>query len=232
MSRAPRVTARSASLVACEACGALAPMEPGVATCSRCAAVLHSRKPDSVRRTWALLATAALLYLPANLLPVMRTTVLGSTQSDTIMSGVIYFLKSGSWPLAVLIFFASVVVPLAKMGLLSFLLLSVQARSRRQPHLRTRIYRFAELIGRWSMVDIFVVTLMVAMVQRETLASVEPGPGAMPFALVVAATMLASHSFDPRLIWDALDPVPIPSPTLVETPNGEGATGSLELHHG
>jgi paraquat-inducible protein A len=232
LSRAPFLTARKASLIACEACGALAPLEHGNAPCARCAAGLHSRKPDSIRRTWALLATAALLYLPANLLPVMRTTVLGATHSDTILSGIVYFLKTGSWPLALLIFFASVVVPLAKMGLLSFLLLSVEACSRRQPRLRTRLYRLTEFIGRWSMVDLFVVTLMVAMVQRETLASVEPGPAALPFAMVVAATMLASYSFDPRLIWDAMEPVPTPSHPLVAAADAGPGTGSLELHHG
>jgi paraquat-inducible protein A len=194
--------------------------------------VLHGRKPDSVRRTWALLITAAVLYLPANLLPVMRTTVLGATHADTILGGIIYFLRTGSWPLALLIFFASVVVPLAKLGILSFLLISLHRHSRRQPRLRTQLYRLTEHIGRWSMVDLFVVTLMVAMVQRESLASVEPGPGAIAFALVVAATMLASHSFDPRLIWDALEPLPDSATALPQAQDENVGACPLELDHG
>ena len=230
MTTAATPTARAAGLLPCHACGELGPGAEGIA-CPRCGAALHCRKPDSLRRTWALLLAAAMLYLPANLLPVMRTTVLGATQSDTILSGILYLLKTGSWPLALVIFFASLVVPLVKMALLTYLLLSVHARSRRLPRLRTRLYQLAHAIGRWSMVDLFVVSLMVALVQRGTLATVEPGPGALPFALVVAATMLASHSFDPRLIWDALEPVSAPFPSLAG--RGEGAeAASLESHHG
>ena len=197
-------TARRALLVSCHACGRLSPL-PGQDSCPRCGAALHSRKPESIHRTWALLVTAAILYVPANLLPVMRVVSFGREQSDTIMGGIIYFMQSGSWPLALLIFFASIVVPLLKITILGSLLVSLHRHSRWRPATRARLYRLTVTIGRWSMLDIFVVTLMVAVVSMGALASIEPGPAAMAFALVVIATMLASHCFDPRLLWDELD---------------------------
>ena len=205
------MTAREASLASCHACGRLSPIAR-FETCPRCGAVLHSRKLESVQRTWAMLATAAVLYVPANLLPVMRTVSFGRARSDTIMEGIIYFMKSGLWPLALLIFFASIVVPLLKIVILSALLISLHRHSRWRPETRTRLYRLTVAIGRWSMVDIFVVTLMVAVVSTGALATVEPGPAAMAFALVVVATMLASHSFDPRMIWDEMTQAPRESP--------------------
>jgi paraquat-inducible protein A len=199
------VTAQQAALQLCHACGRLSPLE-GTRHCPRCLAALHPRKPDSLARTWALVITAAILYIPANVLPIMSVTSMGKEQSDTIMSGIIYFVKNGSWPLATLIFFASIVVPFLKLTILSFLMVSVQRRSHWNPVLRARMYRLTEIIGRWSMLDIFVVTIMVAMVAMGAFATVEPGPGAVAFALVVVATILASRSFDPRLIWDAMEP--------------------------
>lgn len=199
------LTARRASLMSCHACGRLSPLK-GSDTCPRCGASLHSRKPESIHRTWALLVTAAVLYIPANMLPVMRVVSFGREQTDTIMGGIIYFMESGSWPLALLIFFASIVVPLLKITILSALLISLHRHSKWRPETRTRLYRLTVTIGRWSMVDIFVVTLMVAVVSMGALATIEPGPAAMAFALVVIATMLASHSFDPRLIWDEINP--------------------------
>jgi paraquat-inducible protein A len=197
------VTARQLGMVSCHACQLVAPAGE---SCPRCGAALHSRKPGSLQRTWALLATAAVLYVPANILPVMRVISLGKDQSDTILGGIIYFMRTGSWPLALVIFFASIVVPILKIAILSTLLVSVHRRSRWRPETRTRLYRLTVVIGRWSMVDIFVVTLMVAVVSMGALATIEPGPAAMAFALVVVATMLASHSFDPRLIWDEAVP--------------------------
>jgi len=152
-----------------------------------------------------MLTAAVILYVPANILPVMRVVSMGSEKADTIMGGILYFLRTGSWPLALLIFFASIVVPLLKLAILSFLLLSVRRKSTWSPALRTRLYHLTEIIGRWSMVDIFAVTLMVAMVEMGAVATIEPGPGAVAFAAVVMATMLASHSFDPRLLWDAME---------------------------
>jgi len=172
--------------------------------CPRCGALLHKRKPHSVARTWALIIAAILLYLPANLLPVMASSGLGSVQEDTILSGVIYLFKSGMWPLALLVFFASIVVPLVKLLILIVLLLSVQLRWSWRPRERTRLYRITEAIGRWSMVDIYVVTILVALVHVGILANVEAGLGAVFFGGVVVMTMFAATSFDPRLIWDAL----------------------------
>lgn len=196
-------TALAAGLIRCAACGHLSPARER--HCPRCAGGLSPRKPESLQRTTALLFAAVALYLPANLLTFMRTTSLGATQDDTILSGVVYFLENGSWPLALVIFVASILVPILKMAVLVLLLWTVHRRSAWKPVLRTRLHRFIELIGRWSMVDIFVVTLMVALVEQGQIANVAPGAGALAFGLVVVATMLASHSFDPRLIWDALE---------------------------
>jgi paraquat-inducible protein A len=197
-------SARQAGLQACTACGLVAPLSRR-APCARCCATLHSRKLDSATRTWALLITAAILYIPANALPVTQVVNLGRAHEDTILSGVGYFLRTGSWPLALLIFVTSVLVPLVKFVILVFLLLSVRFHSRWRPRQRARLYRLTEMVGRWSMVDIFAITLMVAMLQMGSLASVVPRPGAMAFAVMVVATILAVRSFDPRLVWDALE---------------------------
>ncbi len=200
-------TAASLGLFACHACGLLSRAASGAheACCPRCAAQLHFRKPDSVARTWALLIAAMILYIPANLLPMMKTSSLFGSQSDTIMSGVVYFWISGSWYLALIIFFASIMVPLLKMLSLVVLLTSVQGRSRWQPVQRARLYRLVEFVGRWSMLDIYVVAVIVALVQLKALATIEPGPGAIAFGAVVVLTMFAAMAFDPRLIWDPLE---------------------------
>jgi paraquat-inducible protein A len=191
------------SLASCHTCGLLLRILPGRhAHCPRCGDSVHLRKSNSIRNTWALLLAAIAMYLPANVLPIMTVTSLGNTQSDTIMSGVIYFLKHGDWPLALIIFTASVMVPLLKMIALIYLLTSVQRRSPLRKNQRTRLYRVTELVGRWSMVDVFVVALMAALVQVGELATIEPAAGAVAFASVVILTMLAAMAFDPRLIWD------------------------------
>jgi len=202
-----QMTAARASLMSCHSCGLLAEdhRDHSHARCPRCGAALHLRKPNSISRTWALLLTAVVLYIPANVLPIMKVVSFGRAESDTIMSGVIYFLESGSWYLALLIFFASIVVPVLKIIVLSYLLISVQRRSHWRPADRTRLYRITEAVGRWSMVDVYVVTLMVALVELGALATVEAGPGAVFFAGVVVTTMFAAMSFDPRLIWDAME---------------------------
>jgi len=171
-------------------------------TCPRCGTRLHSRKPNSIHRTWALVLAALIFYIPANVLPVTTVISFGKGQSDTIMSGVIYFIYSGMWPIALVIFVASVFVPLLKLLLLSFLLITVQRKTRWRQKDRTRLYRITEVIGRWSMVDIFVVTILVALVNLGALASIQAGPGAVFFCAVVIITMFAAMSFDPRLIWD------------------------------
>ena len=195
------LTARKAGLVACTVCHLLSP--DGVGRCPRCGAALHSRKPDSIARSWALVMAAAILYIPANVLPMTTVTSLGMVQSDTIMSGVVYFVQSGSWPIALVIFVASVFVPLLKLFILSYLLISVQRKSHFRPKDRTRLYLITEAVGRWSMLDIFVVTILVALVNLGALATIQAGPAALYFAAVVVLTMLAAMSFDPRLIWDA-----------------------------
>ena len=195
------LTARGAGLVACSVCHLLSPA--GARRCPRCGARLHSRKPESIARTWALVIAAVIFYIPANVLPMTTVTSLGMVQSDTIMSGVIYFVQSGSWPIALIIFIASIFVPLLKLFILSYLLISVQRRSHFRPKDRTRLYLITEAVGRWSMLDIFVVTILVALVNLGALASIQAGPAALFFAAVVVVTMIAAMSFDPRLIWDA-----------------------------
>jgi len=199
------LTARALGLVACHRCHLLCRQTAGPADCPRCGAPLHSRKPNSIARTWALVLAATVFYIPANVLPVTITTSLGIVQSDTIMSGVIYFIHSGSWPIALVIFVASIFVPILKLLILSFLLISVQRRWQWRPVDRTRLYRLTEAIGRWSMLDVFVVTILVALVHLGALASIKAGPGAVFFAAVVVVTMLAAEAFDPRLIWDGME---------------------------
>ncbi len=190
-------------LMGCHTCALVVRARPGQEVhCPRCGSSLHFRKPNSLARTWALLITAMLMYVPAMALPVMQTASFGKVQADTIMSGVVYFLKHGDWPLALVIFVASVIVPLLKMLALIYLLFSVQRRSRYRRRERTRLYRITELMGRWSMVDVFVIALMAALVHLGALAEITPGPGAAAFAAVVVLTMFAALAFDPRLIWD------------------------------
>lgn len=199
------MTARHAGLVGCQTCHLLCRQTPAPTACPRCGTPLRSRKPNSIARTWALVLAAAVFYIPANVLPITYTTSLGREQSDTIMSGVIYFINSGSWPVALVIFIASVSIPLFKLVILSFLLMSVQRRWRWRPGDRTRLYRITQAIGRWSMLDIYVVTILVALVHLGALATIEAGPGALFFATVVVLTMLATEAFDPRLIWDEME---------------------------
>ncbi|MEJ2387139.1 MAG: paraquat-inducible protein A [Chromatiaceae bacterium] len=204
----PPLTAAQAGLVACETCGLLAQPASGGApgVCPRCGAALHSRRHQSIQHTWALIIAAAICYVPANVLPVLSTSALGSTESDTIMGGVVFLYTSGSWPLALIVLIASIMVPLGKLVALSYLLITVQRGSTTSNQERTRLYRMVEFIGRWSMLDVFVDTFTVALVQLQPLMSVEPGPGVVFFAAVVVLTMIAADTFDPRLIWDARVP--------------------------
>ena len=162
----------------------------------------RARHHHSIQYTWALVIAAAICYIPANVLPVLTTNALGSSESDTILGGVILLYNTGSWPLALIVLIASVMVPLGKLIALSYLLISVQRGSIKNTHDRTRLYRLVEFIGRWSMLDVFVDTFTVALIQLQPLMSVEPGPGVLFFAAVVVLTMIAAETFDPRLIWD------------------------------
>jgi len=166
---------------------------------------LHERKKDSVARAWALLIAAYVLIVPANVLPVMVSGSLFGSESDTIMSGVAFLWNDGSWLLAAILFIASIAVPFAKLGAMTFLLLSVQRRSTLAPEQRTRLYRILEFVGRWSMIDIYVAAILTALVQFGGLMSIQAGPGAIAFGAVVVLTMFAAESFDPRLIWDPVE---------------------------
>jgi paraquat-inducible protein A len=173
--------------------------------CSRCGSMIRRRKPNSLARTAALLLAAAICYIPANVYPIIEITSFGYKQSDTILSGVIYLLFHGNIPLAVIVFVASVVVPILKIILLSVLVISVYLRSQWRPRERARIYRIVEVVGRWSMVDIYVVTILVAILHLGSIASVVVERGAIFFSVVVVLTLLAAQSFDPRLIWDQIE---------------------------
>ena len=171
--------------------------------CPRCGGIVWRRKPNSIQRTWALVIAATLFYLPANIFPILTVELMGKGEPDTIISGVIELINAGMWEIAALIFFASITVPVLKLVGLSYLLISVQRRSRKNPRERTRLYRLAEGIGRWSMIDMFMVSIVCALVQLGAIATINPGLGAICFATVVVITMFAASSFDPRLIWDA-----------------------------
>jgi len=192
-------------MVSCTTCGLLSrpahAAQPGY--CPRCGARLVWRRHHSIQYTWALVIAGAICYIPANVLPVLSTTALGSTESDTIIGGVIFLYGSGSWPLALIVLVASVMIPLGKLVALGYLLITVQRGSIANSHDRTRIYELVEFVGRWSMLDVFVDAFVVALVQLQPLMSVQPGLGVAFFMAVVVLTMLAAQSFDPRLIWDA-----------------------------
>jgi paraquat-inducible protein A len=171
--------------------------------CPRCGASLEFRKAGSIERTWAFLIAAAICYVPANLLPVLTTTTARGQESDTILQGVVLLWSPTGWPLSLIVLFASIMIPSAKILTLGYLLITVQRGSIANGAQRVRLYRTVELIGRWSMVDVFVDAFTAALVQLQPLMSVEPAPGLFFFAAVVVLTMLAVESFDPRLIWDA-----------------------------
>lgn len=170
--------------------------------CTRCGTDLHKRKPNSIAMAWALTVAACILYLPANTLPIMTVVHFGQGAPSTILGGVQLLIHAGMWPIAALVFFASVAVPVMKLVCLAYLLLSVQQRSIWRPRDRTLLYRIVEAVGRWSMVDIFMISILVALVSLGSIATIEPGVGAIAFAAVVILTMIAASAFDPRLIWD------------------------------
>ena len=199
-------TAAAHGLFSCRACSQVsrAVQNAQIVSCPRCGARLRFRKPHSISRTWAFLIAAYILYLPANMLPIMESNSLFNSQQDTILSGVLFLWDSGSGPTALLVFFASVLVPLFKLIALTILVISVQRRSIWRPQARTKLYRVVEFFGRWSMLDIYVVAILVALVQIQSLAVVHAGGGAIAFGAVVILTMFAAFNFDPRLIWDPL----------------------------
>lgn len=202
--RAPR--AHELGIIGCHVCGLVSRAPAGDdAACSRCGAALHRRKRESIGRTWALLVAAFILYIPANVLPIMRTASLGDIDDNTIISGVVELWVKGSPSLAVIVFSASIVVPMTKFLVLGTLLASTQRQSRWALRQRAKLYRAVEFIGYWSMLDVFVVALLTALVRFGFLSQVEPLPGVVFFGLTVILTMFASMSFDPRLMWDGPD---------------------------
>jgi len=193
------------SIVGCDACGLVQEVPSGgdELHCIRCGSSIHVRKPNSISKTWALVIAAYVLIIPANLMPVMKTGSLFGTEKDTIFGGVVFLWTSDSQVLAIILFCASIVIPFAKLFSLTFLLISVQLRSSWKPKFRARLYRVVEAIGRWSMIDVYVATMLTALVQFGNLMSIRAGAGAIAFATVVVLTIFAAKSFDPRLIWDA-----------------------------
>lgn len=201
------VTAAQRGFAVCHDCGLLAsvPADAHTFNCPRCGAALHLRKPASLSRTWAFLIAAMVMYIPANMLPVMYTNSLFGTENDTILSGVVYLWTSGSWPLAIVVFVASIAVPMLKILALGYLALSTQMHSHWYAVERTRIYRMVEFVGRWSMLDIYVITMLVALVQFQALATIQAGNAAIAFGAVVVLTMFAAMAFDSRLMWDEME---------------------------
>jgi paraquat-inducible protein A len=201
----PTLSAMEQGLQSCEGCGLLSRPAPNAheGRCPRCDEKLEFRKPASLERTLAYLIAAAVCYVPANLLPVLTTTTVNGSESDTIMQGVVLLWSPTGWPLSLIVLFASIMIPSAKIVALLYLIFTVKSGSVKNNTQRVRLYRMVELIGRWSMVDVFVDTFTVSLIQLQPLMSVAPGPGLLFFAAVVVLTMLAAESFDPRLIWDS-----------------------------
>ncbi len=196
-------TAEGLHLRGCECCGLVMslPASKQALRCTRCAFALHRRKPQSVQRTAALLVTAALLYIPANLLPVMSTASVLGRDSHTLVGGILELWHTGSWELALIVFIASIAVPLLKVAALALLCWTAARRSLWRQRDRAGLFRLVETVGHWSMLDVFVVVLLVGMVRFGVIATVSPEAGLLAFGGVVISTMLASATFDPRLIW-------------------------------
>lgn len=198
-----QVTAASVDLALCLSCHHLTPCGAQQTTrCPRCGASVSQRKRGSLWLTWFYVALAALLFVPANVLPIMTVINFGRGEPSTIVGGVKLLLSHGLYGIAAIVFVASFLVPLGKLLGLTLLLISIQRRLPLCPLNRTRLYRVVEWFGRWSMLDVFVVALLVGLVHLGQVAVVEPGAGALAFGAVVVSTMLAALSFDPRLIWD------------------------------
>ncbi len=190
-------------LAGCHVCGKVAPVSLG--KCPRCGSHLHLRKPDSINRTMALVIAATVMYIPANMLPIMSIRELGVLTESTITQGLVQFWDAGSYPIAIVIFSASIMIPILKIGSLLWLCAAAKGYVPHSARILGKVYWMTELLGRWSMVDIFVVAILVTMVQLGNYMRVTPGPGALAFAGVVILTMFAAMSFDPRLLWDQLE---------------------------
>ena len=197
------IRAKNLGLASCHICDLVIELgDNETANCPRCNSKIHYRKHNSINRAWALLISAFIMYIPANTEAIMVTGSLGQESADTIISGVIYFIATGDWPLALVIFSASVLLPLLKIITIAYLLIMVHRGNELRKKEKTRLYVLAELIGKWSMVDIFVVALLTSLIQLGELSYIVPGPAGLAFAIMVILTMFAAMAFDPKLLWD------------------------------
>ncbi|MHA6326391.1 paraquat-inducible protein A [Roseivivax sp. CAU 1753] len=196
-----RVTARDAGLVACRRCSRVWPI--GQARCGRCGSHLKSRDTNSLQKVWAWWLAGVIAYVPANLYPMLKTNTLVSNSESTIIGGAVEIAHHGSYGVAAIILIASVLIPVGKFLAIAFLALSSQRGTNVSPGTRTHMYELVEFIGRWSMIDVFVVAILSSLVQLSVVASIQPGPAALTFAISVICTMFSAQAFDPRLIWDA-----------------------------
>lgn len=195
------LTAREAGLVNCTICGRVNPA--GKPLCLRCGAALASRDTQSLQKVWAWWIAGVIAFVPANVYPMLKTSTLGSNSESTLLGGILELIHHGSVGIAAIVFFASIVIPASKFLAVAYLALGVGRPSRISAHRRHQIYEVVEFVGRWSMIDVFVVAILTALVQLGSAASIHPGIAAVSFALSVAFTMLSAQSFDARLIWDA-----------------------------
>jgi paraquat-inducible protein A len=195
------ITAREAGLVACRRCGQV--HDKHVTRCHRCHDKLHSRAPDSLQKVWAWLVAGIIMFIPANVYPMLLTNTLVENSESTILGGVVDLMHHGSYGIAIIVFVASIIIPVGKFLVIGYLAISVQRNSTLDMHQRHHLFEAVEFIGRWSMIDVFVVAILSALVQLDSVASINPGIAAVSFALSVVFTMLSAQCFDPRLIWDA-----------------------------
>jgi len=198
------ISALEVGLARCHVCGELHRW-PTTAPCRRCGARLHARRPFSLQRTWALLLVGLLAYIPANTYPIMKTQSLSGNTSDTILSGVFVLLNAGSYFVAAVVFIASICIPVTKFLIISGVALSLHFRWNLSEHTRHRMHAITEFIGRWSMIDVFVVAVLAALIQLGAILTISPGVGINAFAVSVVFTMLSANSLDSRLIWDNND---------------------------
>lgn len=195
------ITAKEAGLVACHHCGQVHTKDD--VYCRRCDSRLHSRKPDSLQKVWAWWFAGVITFIPANIYPMLLTNTLVEKSESTIIGGVVDLIHYGSYGIAIIVFVASIIIPMGKFFAIGYLAISVQNKSKLNMHQRHRLFEAVEFVGRWSMIDVFVVAILSALVQLDTVASINPGIAAVNFALSVVFTMLSAQSFDARLIWDA-----------------------------
>jgi paraquat-inducible protein A len=195
--------------IACNTCGLVQRMEglrPGMAAeCRRCGSILGDHKAESLGRTAALSLAALILYVPANIYPILRMDHYGAYSESTVWDGCVKLFQKGQWVVAAIVFLASILIPLFKLLGLFFLVTTARLESARRRKERTWIYRIIRVIGPWAMLDVFLLSVLVALVKLDELATVRPGPGLLAFTAVVVLTILASASFDPKLIWEEPD---------------------------